>query len=76
MLPKKGQMKSKKSAAYWGCPACGHEVKPGATECWECERPRSFTWLNSAGSPANKKEISAAPKATRKQVKESYPDRD
>jgi hypothetical protein len=41
-----------KSNVYWGCYACGHEVPRDATECWDCEKPRQFAWLNEFGEYA------------------------
>lgn len=38
-----------KDEPYWGCHACGHRVSLDAVECWECEKPRQFYWLDEAG---------------------------
>jgi hypothetical protein len=45
------------SKVYWGCYECGHEVGREDTECWECEAPRDFAWLNSLGEYASEEEI-------------------
>jgi hypothetical protein len=34
---------------YWGCYACGHEMQRNDKECWDCEKPRQFFWLDEAG---------------------------
>lgn len=44
---------------YWGCHACGHEVAKDAKECWDCEKPREFVWLNELGEYASKEQIDA-----------------
>jgi len=44
---------------YWGCHACGHEVAKDAKECWDCEKPREFVWLNEMGEYASKEQIDA-----------------
>lgn len=43
---------------YWGCYDCGHKVPLDAIECWECEEPKQFFWLNSLGEHPTKKELS------------------
>jgi hypothetical protein len=38
-----------KDEPYWGCHACGHQMRLDDEDCWECEKPRQFYWLNEAG---------------------------
>jgi hypothetical protein len=50
-------IKDEEEHIYWGCYLCGHEVAKDAVECWECEQPRTFHWLNSAGEYATARQI-------------------